>query len=409
MAPDGPRDGARHDPRRRSGETGPIGSTGSWSSRSYGPGGYYDEPPVGTAAARLRRRARTCTRSSASCSAEAIRGPARGARHARSRSDLARGRRGRRHPRSAAPRRARRPRRHGTRRSSGAPARATALRGIAGVEVVRHDPAAKPPTWCSRTSSSTTSRSGGSSGDRGPVEVARRARRRPVRRGAAPGRPPDLAGPPVRAARGRGELVPQERAAAFLIDALARPGSAAPRSRSTTARIDGRGGPATATAAHRVVEDVLAAPGATDITAGVDFGALAARGTDERGCQAFPTVTQHDALVRARVRGLDPRRARATAGPARTRAGREAVGVWGGRSRAPRARRPGRARPPPVVPGHDAGRAGARRGSAPRGSSAGRGRTPAQSPPRRTRSNARYCSHTIEAVSRNITTVAADA
>ena len=47
---------------------------------------------------------------------------------------------------------------------------------------------------------------------------------------------------------------------------------------------------------HRVIEDVLADPGSTDITAGVDF-ALIAHHAERRGLIAFPTVTQHDALM----------------------------------------------------------------------------------------------------------------
>jgi SAM-dependent MidA family methyltransferase len=47
---------------------------------------------------------------------------------------------------------------------------------------------------------------------------------------------------------------------------------------------------------HVVVEDLLADPGKTDITAGVDFSLMATRAR-ERGLTAFPTVSQRDALL----------------------------------------------------------------------------------------------------------------
>jgi len=47
---------------------------------------------------------------------------------------------------------------------------------------------------------------------------------------------------------------------------------------------------------HRVVEDVLAAPGATDVTAGVDMDLLAERAR-ARGVHASPVVDQRSALV----------------------------------------------------------------------------------------------------------------
>ncbi len=47
---------------------------------------------------------------------------------------------------------------------------------------------------------------------------------------------------------------------------------------------------------HRVIHDVLADPGSVDITAGVDFDRIARR-AEGRGLVAFPSVTQHDALV----------------------------------------------------------------------------------------------------------------
>jgi SAM-dependent MidA family methyltransferase len=84
---------------------------------------------------------------------------------------------------------------------------------------------------------------------------------------------------------------------------------------------------------HRVVGDVLADPGSTDITAGVDF-ALIANHAEQRGLIAFPTVTQRDALLalgfEAWLRAeLDRQTSQLDA-----RAGLEAVRTWSGRSRA---------------------------------------------------------------------------
>jgi SAM-dependent MidA family methyltransferase len=84
---------------------------------------------------------------------------------------------------------------------------------------------------------------------------------------------------------------------------------------------------------HRVVEDLLAAPGTADITAGVDFGWVA-RHAEHRGLQAFPAVSQTDALL---ALGYEPwlrdelaRQQEQLAGGQ----GLEAVRTWSGRSRA---------------------------------------------------------------------------
>jgi SAM-dependent MidA family methyltransferase len=84
---------------------------------------------------------------------------------------------------------------------------------------------------------------------------------------------------------------------------------------------------------HRVVEDVLADPGSTDMTSGVDFS-LIARFAGERGLVAFHSVTQHDALLalgfEAWLRGeLERQTALLDDGE-----GLEAVRTWSGRSRA---------------------------------------------------------------------------
>ncbi len=84
---------------------------------------------------------------------------------------------------------------------------------------------------------------------------------------------------------------------------------------------------------HRVVEDVLADPGSTDITAGVDF-ALIANHAERRGLIAFPTVTQHDALLALGFEAwLSAELERQTA-QLDARAGLDAVRTWSGRSRA---------------------------------------------------------------------------
>ncbi|MGH2596463.1 MAG: SAM-dependent methyltransferase [Actinomycetota bacterium] len=84
---------------------------------------------------------------------------------------------------------------------------------------------------------------------------------------------------------------------------------------------------------HRVVEDLLADPGSTDMTAGVDFARIAGR-AEERGLIAYPSVTQHDALVALGFeRWLRDELERQTA-LLDTRAGLEAVRTWSGRSRA---------------------------------------------------------------------------
>ena len=99
---------------------------------------------------------------------------------------------------------------------------------------------------------------------------------------------------------------------------------------------------------HRVVEDVLADPGSTDITAGVDF-ALIANHAERRGLDRVPDRDAARRAARARVRGVAPTRARTTDGAARRsrRAGR-GPHVERTEPRDP-ARRPVRARPSPMA------------------------------------------------------------
>lgn len=84
---------------------------------------------------------------------------------------------------------------------------------------------------------------------------------------------------------------------------------------------------------QRVVEDVLAGPGTADITSGIDFELIAGRAR-AGGLVAFPTITQRDALLGlgfdAWMRGdLERQTALLDRGE-----GIEAVRSWSGRSRA---------------------------------------------------------------------------
>ena len=55
-------------------------------------------------------------------------------------------------------------------------------------------------------------------------------------------------------------------------------------------------GPVHGYARHQPIEDVLAAPGSVDITAGVDFGWIAQRARDV-GLRPFPLANQSDVLL----------------------------------------------------------------------------------------------------------------
>lgn len=97
--------------------------------------------------------------------------------------------------------------------------------------------------------------------------------------------------------------------------------------------VGGPGGPAHGYRTHGLVEDPLDTPGGADVTAGVDFAAVAERAR-ERGLTAFGPVTQHRALralgFEAWVRGELERQHRLLD----ERTGLEAVRTWSGRSRA---------------------------------------------------------------------------
>jgi NADH dehydrogenase [ubiquinone] 1 alpha subcomplex assembly factor 7 len=84
---------------------------------------------------------------------------------------------------------------------------------------------------------------------------------------------------------------------------------------------------------HRVIEDVLADPGSSDITAGVDFASIAGR-AEERGLIAFPSITQHDALLALGFEEWQRDELARQAALLADRDGLEAVRTWSGRSRA---------------------------------------------------------------------------
>jgi NADH dehydrogenase [ubiquinone] 1 alpha subcomplex assembly factor 7 len=132
-----------------------------------------------------------------------------------------------------------------------------------------------------------------------------------------------------------GEIVLPSGAMRLLADAFPDPTDGPPRA---LLAIDyggerGAGGPSHGYAAHRLVEDVLEAPGTTDITAGVGFGVLA-DAARERGLQAFATVSQRDALAVLGFEAWMRAQLERQQDLLRTGRGAAAVATWGGRSRA---------------------------------------------------------------------------
>jgi NADH dehydrogenase [ubiquinone] 1 alpha subcomplex assembly factor 7 len=97
--------------------------------------------------------------------------------------------------------------------------------------------------------------------------------------------------------------------------------------------VEGSGGGPHGYRAHRVVENVLADPGGSDVTAGVDFAVIARRAA-ARGLRAHPTLSQADALS---ALGLEAwsfeERARQRSALEGGR-GADAVRIWSARSRA---------------------------------------------------------------------------
>jgi NADH dehydrogenase [ubiquinone] 1 alpha subcomplex assembly factor 7 len=84
---------------------------------------------------------------------------------------------------------------------------------------------------------------------------------------------------------------------------------------------------------QHVVEDVLIGPGSSDITAGVDFATIA-RHAEGRGLKAFPSVTQHAALLALGFDAWLREELERQAAHLDAREGLEAVRTWSGRSRA---------------------------------------------------------------------------
>jgi NADH dehydrogenase [ubiquinone] 1 alpha subcomplex assembly factor 7 len=84
---------------------------------------------------------------------------------------------------------------------------------------------------------------------------------------------------------------------------------------------------------HRVVEDVLTDPGSSDITAGVDFESIA-RHAEVRGLIAFPSITQHDALLALGFEEWQREELARQTALLTDRDGLEAVRTWSSRSRA---------------------------------------------------------------------------
>ncbi len=136
---------------------------------------------------------------------------------------------------------------------------------------------------------------------------------------------------PIEPELGEETLVPTG-ATSFVLEALAGP------DRRALLAIDygtehGAGGAVHGYRHHRVVEDVLRDPGETDITAGVDFGILRATATSA-GHRAFPTISQREALT---ALGFEPwllTQLERQGDLLNTGRGGDAVRAWGGRSRA---------------------------------------------------------------------------
>ncbi|HYZ12996.1 MAG TPA: SAM-dependent methyltransferase [Actinomycetota bacterium] len=84
---------------------------------------------------------------------------------------------------------------------------------------------------------------------------------------------------------------------------------------------------------HRVVADVLDAPGSADITAGVDLDAISRRAR-ETGLVAFETVSQRDALTALGLADWLGEERRYQQEMLDSSSGDEAVRAWGSRSRA---------------------------------------------------------------------------
>jgi SAM-dependent MidA family methyltransferase len=78
---------------------------------------------------------------------------------------------------------------------------------------------------------------------------------------------------------------------------------------------------------HRVEHDVLAEPGTADITAGVDFEAIANR-AEQRGLETLGLVSQRDALLALGYEGWNEGQLRRQTDALDAGLSREAVGAW---------------------------------------------------------------------------------
>jgi len=93
------------------------------------------------------------------------------------------------------------------------------------------------------------------------------------------------------------------------------------------------GGPVHGYRAHRIVEDPLADPGSADITAGVDLAWISRRAAS-LGLTAYPSVTQRHALSRLGFEAWIKEELARQAAQLEASRGVEAVRTWSGRSRA---------------------------------------------------------------------------
>jgi NADH dehydrogenase [ubiquinone] 1 alpha subcomplex assembly factor 7 len=93
------------------------------------------------------------------------------------------------------------------------------------------------------------------------------------------------------------------------------------------------GGPVHGYRAHRIVEDPLSDPGSADITAGVDFARISRRAAS-LALTAYPPVTQRHALSRLGFEAWIKQELARQAEQLESSRGVEAVRTWSGRSRA---------------------------------------------------------------------------
>ena len=145
----------------------------------------------------------------------------------------------------------------------------------------------------------------------------------------------ELGGPPPTESLAPGdEVISPTGAVDFLIGALTST-DGAPRAALVIdyGSDEGAAGTVHGYRGHRVVEDVLADPGKTDVTAGVDFGILL-RASLAAGCYASPSVSQRDALMALGFQDWLHSALERQADLLNTGRGADAVRLWGGRSRA---------------------------------------------------------------------------